>query len=378
MKLVASIRLSPSVEQATVLRETLERCNAACNWLAALGAASKITRQYDLHRLGYAELRRRFGLSSQVAVRCVAKVSDAFKVGDKGGSRSFRRHAAQPFDERIFRFLPGQEAVSIWTLNGRQSIAFACAPNQRKMLARAKGQVDLMLVRGKWMLAVTCDVDEAPQYTPVDVLGVDLGVVNLATDSDGRTFCGAQFERVRRRHHIRRRALQKKGTRPAKRALRRASGRQARFQRHVNHCISKAIVVVAQRDRLAIALEDLEGIRDRVQAPRRQRTRLHNWPFHEQRCMMGYKALRCGTPIVLVDPRNTGRECPECGLIDKRNRASRDLFQCIGCGLAGPADHIAGRNIRARGLLATGLVTPPVKGTTASLASVSPEESRLL
>ena len=377
MKLVASVRLLPTPEQAGLLHATLERCNAACDWLARLGADTKTTRQYDLHKIGYAELRARFGLAAQVAARCIGKVADAFKVGDKEEVREFRRHAAQPYDERIFRFLPGQDAVSIWTLAGRQRIPFVCAEAHRGLLASAKGQVDLMFVRGKWMLAATCDVEEIPAYIPTDVRGIDLGVVNLAVDDLGRTFTGAQIDNVRRRQHSRRRALQKVGTRSAKRALRRASGKQARFQRHTNHVLSKAIVLDAERGRCSVALEDLEGIRDRVQANRRQRRRLHNWGFHELRCLIEYKARLRGVPVDLVDPRNTSRECSCCHLIDKRNRPSRDKFQCIGCGVAAPADHNAAVNIRQRALTVRGLVVPPQVAIWLS-GRVSHEESCLL
>ena len=107
MKLVASIRLFPDAEQSAMLRETLERCSAACTWLAGIGASTGKTRQYDLHHMAYADMRTRFGLAAQVTVRCIGKVADAFKIGDKDEARTFHRHAAQPYDERIFRFLPG-------------------------------------------------------------------------------------------------------------------------------------------------------------------------------------------------------------------------------------------------------------------------------
>lgn len=375
MKLVASLRLLPAPDQAVLLRETLERCNAACDWLAQAGADAKVTRQYDLHRIGYADMRSRFGLTAQAAVRCIAKVADAYKVGDKDEPRSFRRHAAQPYDARILRFLPGQDAVSIWTLAGRIIVPFACGARQRELLRGQKGECDLMLVRGKWLLATTCEVENVAPFAPADVRGHDMGVVNLLVDDRGATYTGEQVERVRRRHHSRRRALQKLGTRSAKRALRRASGKQARFQRHTSHCISKAVVASAERGRSAVALEDLEGIRDRVKVQRRQRARLHNWGFHELRTLIEYKALLRGVPVVLVDPRNTSRTCPACGCVDKRNRKTRDDFACIGCGFAGPADHVAAINIRSRGLVATGLVMTP---EVATARAVSHEESRLL
>jgi IS605 OrfB family transposase len=374
MKLVACVRLLPTPEQAGLLRDTLERCNAACDWLAGLAATTKTRRQFDLHKLAYAELRSRFDLSAQVAVRCIAKVADSLKAGDKKTQRAFDKHAAQPYDERIFRFLPGKDIVSIWTLAGRQCIGFACGDRQRELLKRAKGQVGLMFVRGKWMLAATCDADEAALIGADDAIGIDMGVVNLVVDNRGKSYSGAQVDDVRRRQHSRRRALQKVGTRSAKRALRRASGKQARFQRHTNHILSKAIVADAERGRCLITLEDLQGIRGRVQVKRHQRARMANWGFYELRSLIVYKAMLAGVAVVFVDPRNTSRGCSCCGLIDKRNRPSRDKFQCIGCGFAAPADHNAARNIRQRGLRARSFVVA-LQGTRSTL---SPEESRLL
>jgi len=143
MKLAASVRLLPTPDQGEQLRATLERCNAACDWLAGRAHDTHTRRQYALHRLAYTELRTRFGLSAQATVRCIAKVADNLKAGDRETRRSFHRHAAQPYDERIFRFLPGQDAVSIWTLAGRQRIPFLCGKHQRELLEHAKGQVDL-------------------------------------------------------------------------------------------------------------------------------------------------------------------------------------------------------------------------------------------
>lgn len=381
MKLVVSVRLLPDCDAAELLRETLERCNAACNSLADCAVSAGVRRQFDLHRLGYAKLRESFGLSAQATVRCIGKVADSFKVGDRRTVRHFRRHAAQPFDERIFRFLPGQDVVSIWTIAGRQKIPFKCAEHQRAALARAKGQVDLCFVRGKWMLAATVDSDETPLIAIKDAHGVDLGIVNIAVRDDGKTYSGNQIEVARRRHHSRRRALQKVGTRSAKRALRRASGKQARFQRHTNHVISKAVVADAERDRSFVVLEDLGGIRDRVKVKRHQRARQANWGFAELRELIEYKAALKGVPVVFVDPRNTSRQCPCCGLIDKRNRPNRNTFQCIGCGFAGPADHIAACNIRRRGWQQARSMVMALQGSRRGdvLSHVSrSEESRLL
>lgn len=374
MKLVASVRLLPTPDVAELLRVTLERCNAACDWLASLSNATGTRRQYDLHKLAYADMRARFGLSAQAAVRCISKVADSLKAGDKKTRRTFHKHAAQPYDDRIFRFLPDQDAISIWTLTGRERVPFACGARQRELLKRAKGQVDLMFARGKWILAATCDADEGALIGADDALGIDMGIVHLAVDDTGKSYSGAQIDNVRRRQHSRRRALQKVGTRSAKRALRRASGKQARFQRHTNHVLSKTIVADAERGRSLIALEDLGGIRDRVKANRHQRARMANWGFAELRELIEYKATLKGVAVVMIDPRNTSRQCFCCGLIDKRNRPNRNDFLCIGCGVAAPADTNAARNIRQRGLRARGFVV----ALQGSRTMLRPTESCLL
>jgi putative transposase len=61
------------------------------------------------------------------------------------------------------------------------------------------------------------------------------------------------------------------GSKRAKRRLKKLSGKEARFRKHVNHCISKQIAANAERSRGAIAIEDLT----RVKARRAQRNRLH-------------------------------------------------------------------------------------------------------
>jgi IS605 OrfB family transposase len=130
--------------------------------------------------------------------------------------------------------------------------------------------------------------------------------------------------------------------------LRKLSGKEQRFAKDTNHCISKRIVAKAQDTRRGIALEDLGGIRDRVTVRRRQRATLHSWSFDDLQQKIAYKARRVGVPVVWVDPRNTSRTCPECGCIDKHNRPSQSRFQCVACGFSGLADHIAAVNISRR------------------------------
>jgi len=361
VKLVANIQLIPAKADAAALKRTLETCNAACNAASQAGFEAlgpKKVRQFNLQKIVYGTLRDDFGLTAQAAIRSIAKVADAYATAkanhhDLEEPIRFRKHAAQPYDDRIFRFMPGEAAaVSIWTVDGRKVIPFICGQRQRDLLAYRKGEVDLMLVRGKWYLACVCDVPDPETIGIEDVLGVDLGVVNIAFDSDGKAYTGATVEAARQKFNRRRAGLQQRGSRGAKRRLKRLSGKEARFRKHENHRISKEIVANAERSRRGIGLEDLTHIRKRTKVRKAQRNRHSSWSFAQLRQFLTYKAVRAGIPVILVDPRDTSRACPECGVVDKRNRPTQDRFSCIGCGHEEAADRVGARSIRSKALAA--------------------------
>jgi putative transposase len=353
MKLVAAIKLLPTQAQAKCLKATLERCNDACEWLSSQAWENKIFGQYALHKLAYSSTRARFDLSAQAVVRCIAKVADAYKL-DRKTRRHFRKDAAQPYDDRIIRCMHNGTSVNLWTLAGRMVIPVVMGEHQKRLMSYRKGEVDLCLVRGKWILAATCDLPEADEINATDWLGVDFGIISLAVDSDGAIHSGVDVERIRDRLSRRKRGLQKRGTKAARRRLCKLSGKEARFRSHTNHTISKVIVQTAERTGRGIALEDLKGIRRRVTAQRSQRSRLHSWSFHQLRSFIAYKAKRCGVPVAYIDPRNTSRTCSCCGVIDKKSRPDQATFLCVSCGHSDSADLNAARNIRAKAA-----VTPP-------------------
>ena len=190
------------------------------------------------------------------------------------------------------------------------------------------------------------DVPEPPADEPTDWVGVDLGIVNIAADSDGDTYSGGHLNGLRTRHATLRARLQARGTKSATRLLKKRRRREQRFARTVNHVISKRLVAKAKGTGRGIALEDLRGIRSRMTATKAQRRVQSSWAFHQLRSFIEYKARLAGVSVVAVDPRNTSRTCPACGHVAKANRRSQASFLCVSCGFAGPADTIAAENIR--------------------------------
>jgi putative transposase len=346
LKITAKIKLLPTPEQHKALLATLQRCNECANWLSTEAWKLKTFNYFQLQKPLYHPARKQFELNSQLTVRVFSKVADAYKL-DKKRERRFGKTGAIAFDDRILSWRK-DSVINIWLLGGRQSMNYVAGPRQQEQLKQRQGESDLLYHRGKWFLAVTCNVEE-PTLAEVDEwLGIDMGVANIATDSDGGNYSGSGLKSVRHRHRRLRTKLQSKGTRGARRKLRELSGREYRFASDTNHVISKQIVAKAKDTSRGIVVENLTHIRRRITARRKQRAVLHSWAFAQLREFLVYKATLAGVPIIVVDPRNSSRECSKCGHIDKRNRLSQSKFRCLVCGHEENADLNASRVLAGR------------------------------
>ncbi|MFI2039914.1 RNA-guided endonuclease InsQ/TnpB family protein [Streptomyces bottropensis] len=391
MKLAVQIRLLPTPMQAMALEATLRACNEAASWVGEVAFERGEFKNFALRRHTYAQVKSRWGLGAQAAQHVIKKTCDAYETlkanvkagrlgppGSKGSRRAtekpvaFRLLGAQPYDDRMLSWQIPDRTVSIWTIHGRmKNVAFTCSPTQMATLAMyRKGESDLMERDGMWFLHAVCEVPEAePNAQPRDFLGIDLGIVNIATTSDGQIMAGRELNRTRSRERDLRQKLQKKNTPSAKRRLKKRRRKEARRAKDINHKIAKHVVAEAERTGRGIALEDLTGIRERVRLHKPQRATHSSWSFAQLGAFIAYKARRVGVPVVYVDPAYTSRTCAECGHIDRANRVSQAWFACRSCGFVDHADRNGSRNIRARawelwrrGAGSTAPVPPPEPG----------------
>jgi IS605 OrfB family transposase len=369
VKIVTQVRLMPEAEQAAALSATLRTVNDLAGWVSEVAFAYGVPREYELRRHTYPRLKAE-GLGAQAAQHTIKKVRDAYttlraniRAGNLGKPESkrrrkaeskpirFRRDAAQPYDDRCLSWQYDQRTVSIWTTEGRlKGVRFVCSADALKVLQQyRKGESDLIERDGVFYLIATCEVPEAATYEPDGFIGVDLGIVNIATTSTGYQAAGRALNRYRKRQLALRAKLQKKRTKSAKRRLKERSRREARHVKNTNHTIAKTIVTEAERTSAGISLEELKGIRQRVRLRKPQRVALHSWSFAQLADFIVYKAERAGVPLVFVDPAYTSQTCAQCGHVDKRNRVDQQLFICRGCGVVAHADRNASHNIATRG-----------------------------
>lgn len=366
MKLIAQVRLNPTPEQHTALRLTLAEANAACNAISATAWHAREFRRLPLQKLVYHDTKDSFRLGAQILIRCIAKVADAYKL-DRKTQRTFKLEGAIGYDDRNLTWYADKGAVSIWTLSGRQYIPYSAGERQHTLLTWRKGESDLVYHRGAFYLLAVCDVPEPDEQTVDGVLGVDLGIANLATDSDGEQYSGRRVERKRHWYANLRGRLQQRGSLSAKRHLRKLAGKQRCFQKDTNHRIAKQLVQKAKDTKRAVALEDLTHIRSRTTVRKSGRARHSNWAFGQLRQFIGYKARLAGVLIVLVDPRHTSERCNACGHTERRNRKSQAEFCCVVCGHTAHADCNAALNI------SWAAVRQPI--VSEAVSSVAPETS---
>ncbi|WP_181805329.1 RNA-guided endonuclease InsQ/TnpB family protein [Streptomyces shenzhenensis] len=370
MKLTVQVKLLPTPVQAAALEATLRACNEAATWASGVAFEKDVKSNFVLREHTYVEIKARWGLGAQAAQHVIKKTCDAYatlkanlKAGNLGrpGSKRYRRatgkpvafrpDGAQPYDDRMLSWQIDRRRISVWTTAGRiKDVAFTASPEQLATLALyRRGESDLLWRDGMWFLNATCEVPEAETNTdPVDFLGIDLGIVNIATTSDGEIMAGRELNRIRTRERTLRAKLQKKNTPSARRRLKKRRRKEARRAKDINHKIAKHVVAEAERTGRGIALEDLTGIRERVRLRKPQRATHSSWAFAQLGQFIAYKARKAGVPVVHVDPAYTSRTCAECGHIDRANRVSQAWFACRSCGFVDHADRNGSRNIRAR------------------------------
>jgi putative transposase len=356
--------LDPGAANATV-----QAWSSACNFISRVAFEQGcISNAVRLHDLTYSQVRTRFGLSAQVTQNAIRHVASKYAA-----ARTAKRTLKQPVvfrqcavalqgGERGRDFSFTRQGLSVWTLEGRKkALPFHGEPKLSDYLANWKlGDARLFVRKHKVYLSVSFKCEVVPVSKSNDaVVGVDRGIKVLATVTDGkrqRFFGGGHINHVRTRYFRVRASLQRKktqtGSRSVRRTLKRLSGRGRRFQRDMNHVISRRLVEFAtDTGNPTIAVEDLGGIRNGRRLRKEQRTDLNRWAFYELEQFIRYKAEICGMDVIGIDPKHTSQGCSRCGHTEKANR-HKLRFLCRACSYELNAELNASRNIRLRGILA--------------------------
>ena len=283
----------------------------------------KIRNNVKLHPFVYTSLRE-IGLPSQLAVSCIKQACGIVK---KAKTKPTIKYCSIRYNApRSFSFK--KNILSISTIKGRIKVPFTI-PDCYKSYFSWEITESLLKIdsEGKCFFLFTFSKEVDVKSSDLHrVLGIDLGVNNLAVTSDRQFFNSSKIKQIKRKFKFLRSKLQSKGTRSSRRLLKKISGKERRFMAWINHNISKKIV--DSFDGSKIVMENLKGIRN-IRRGKRMNYWISNWSFFQLQSFIQYKAERKGIEVVRVKANYTSKICHKCGNLGSRSKGS---FSCLHCG----------------------------------------------
>ncbi|TKR25035.1 RNA-guided endonuclease InsQ/TnpB family protein [Natronomonas salsuginis] len=357
------VRLDVDSDDDVLLRETVDEFLWTANYVTrhAFEGEYVTTSKTTLHDDTYEDVRDEGRLHSNHVQAARNKAADACKSvveRRKQAKKASIPHFTSPhlvYDHRTATF--HNDYVSIATVAGRIEADYVLPDKERDTPHSAyffsdeyeTTGAELHYRNGNWMLHIHCkrnvETDTSEQATTENgtVLGVDLGVNNLAVTSTGTFWTGEEFDHWRREYEKRRGDLQQCGTRWAHENIESIGRKEEGRFKITLHRISNELVNEARETECSvIAFEDLTDIRERTGA-----SWGHKWAFNRLYEYVEYKAAEYGIEVEQVDPENTSRRCSTCGFTHPDNRQS-ESFECLKCGYENHADYNAAKNIGLR------------------------------
>jgi len=224
----------------------------------------------------------------------------------------------------------------------------------------------------RWYVLLSCDGVPARPLPPTGrAVGVDLGVVSLATLSDGRQVGNPRFlARAAGQLAAAQRDLARKKPRSRRRrkaAARLAAGHRKVRRQRLDLAHTTALTLIRDHDLVVVEALNIAGMTRRARAvpdpedpgrylPNGQsaKTGLNRsildagWGVFLT--VLGAKAESAGRTVVEVDARHTSQRCAACGHVAPGNRVTQAGFRCTACGHTAHADVNAAVNILGAGL----------------------------
>jgi len=371
MILSRKLKLKVNEEQHATLMETLEQYKCCLDYTFENGFNNHLTSGLRLHDNTYQILRGKYPELPSALV-CVARVkvteslkSIKSKTKGKWGTKQPKSHKYPSIRYNNTCCSIGKEYFALTTISGRIKLPIVNNPFFKEDVKNLQKSCELQYKASKkeWYLIVFVNVQEPPKKEIKDILGIDRGCKHIAVCSNNMFFNSKHLRDVKGKYRYLRKRLQSKGTKSAKKLLKRISGKENRFQKDVNHCISKQIVNMPFD---TFVIEDL-SIHTKKENGKRFNSILSGWSWYQLETFLKYKADLLGKRVEYVDARYTSQKCSCCGHIEKGNRESQSQFHCVKCGFRLNADLNASRNIKnnfvASLSISLGSRVPPITHT---------------
>lgn len=353
------VKLDVSDADAELLHETFAEFRNAANYVVSHArddSGNIETSKQRLHERTYHDVREQTEIQANLVQAARSRAADALKSvlarwsdGEYASLPTFTADFTE-YDKRSATF--HEDYVSLSTVDGRVEAEYVLPPDTDgtpfgEYVASddyAVGGATLHHRDGAFYLHIrtTADMDEPEPAEHPTVLGVDLGIENVAVTSTGAFWSGGLLNHRREQYEQVRGGLQQTGTESAHRTVQSIGDRESRWAEDFLHNLSKELVAEAvEHDCSAIAFERLNGIRKRM--PRAKK--FHTWAFNQLFEYVEYKAEAVGIGVTQVPPQYTSQRCSRCGYTARNNRPTQADFSCRECGYEVHADYNAAKNV---------------------------------
>lgn len=336
------LELDESMKQRALRTMELytEAFNNASEWAFTNNEVNKV----EVHRGTYHDIRNRIPELPATLVESARDLAcEAIKGNECTRPPHRRTYAAMRYSYRAAKVFFESRVLNFCAIGGRISSRFElpeCFEKYRSWEFRA-GVLIYSKKKNEFFFGIVVWKDPPLEPAVGEIVGIDRGLRNVAVSSGNDFFASSKLRNVKGKFARLRAQLQSKGTRSAKRLLKRLAGRERRFVSCENHSMTKKLV---SSNYASFAVEDLQGIVKKDVYKSRMSRRLHNWSFWRFHWILDYKAEEAGKIMVVINPWRTSQICSHCGHFDQESRI-KSVFHCTKCGFELNADLNAARNI---------------------------------
>ena len=344
-------RLYPTRQQEEKLDETVETCRRLYNSLLAERMETRTGVFDQMHLITQRRAEDKFLKQVQSHV-----LQDVAKRLDKAYGAFFAKLSRYPRFRRNARYNSLTFDYTGFSLHANR-LRLSMIGDVRLLLHRpllgTPKRVTVVKDIDQWYACVSCETESPkgvePRREGPTAVGVDLGVLKLATLSTGLVF---ENPRNLDNSVVRIMSLQRRLSRKRKGSANREKAkvslakawRKVRNQRlDVAHKVSHKLA----SEHSTIVFEDLKILN--MVKNHNLASAIMDASWGQLRRLTAYKAEKRGGRVMLVNPSGTSQKCSRCGNVQDMPLSER-VFSCERCGLVLDRDVNAARNILQAGL----------------------------
>lgn len=182
------LKLKTDQNSKTLLLKTMFKFNSACNFVSNYAFSNKIWHAFALHKNLYYTIKEKFDLPAQFACNVFARVANSYKT-DKKSEHKFNKYSSVEYDKNSVTLknltktdFIDKNTISISTIDKRIK-CLKVQYNKNIKLEKLSNYGNLVYKNKQFYLNILTEVPEVTITTHSEYLGVDMGIINLATTS---------------------------------------------------------------------------------------------------------------------------------------------------------------------------------------------------